>query len=188
MFSEAQLLELFERFKGLGIIIAFLLPFIEAFIPILPIMVFAVVNVNAYGLIPGFLITWSGAVAGAYCVTLLVRTYGQHRFLNRLSKHPQTLRFIRRVDDKGMLPLFLLLCFPFTPSSIVNIVAGLSTIDIKKYLWAVIFGKAIMLFTLSFIGNDIYSFVKAPERSIIVVIVLVILWWIGKRIEKHFER
>lgn len=188
MFTEAQLMDLLQQFKGLGIVIAFLLPFIEAFIPVLPIVVFAVVNVNAYGLIPGFLITWCGAVSGAFLVAIIIRKYGQHRFLKRFSKHPQTLKIIRRVDDKGVMPLFLLLCFPFTPSSIVNIVAGLSTINLKRYLVAVMFGKAIMLMTLSYIGNDIYSFVKAPKKSIIVIIVLICLWWTGKQVEKHIHK
>lgn len=184
-FSEQAIKGYFDTFESFGIIIAFLLPFIEAFLPILPIALFAVVNVNTYGLFLGFIITWLGAFCGGFLVFLIVRKYGQHRFLKRLSKHPHTLKFIRRVDERGVMPLFILLCFPFTPSSLVNIVAALSTIDIKRYLVAVLCGKAVMLFMLSFIGNDIYSFVREPKKSIIVAIALFILWAIGKFLEQR---
>ncbi|WP_414054081.1 TVP38/TMEM64 family protein [Macrococcus equi] len=184
-FSEAAINGYFETFKSFGIIIAFLLPFIEAFFPILPIALFAVVNVNTYGLIWGFIITWLGAFCGAYIVFLLVRRYGQHKFLRHLNRHPHTMKFIRRVNDKGVLPLFILLCFPFTPSSLVNVVAGLSTVSIRRYLIAVLLGKAIMLFMLSFIGSDIYSFVREPKKSIIVAIVLLLLWFTGKLLENY---
>ena len=66
----------------------------------------------------------------------------------------------------------------------INVVAGLSTIPLKQYLIAVLSGKAVMLFILSFIGNDIYSFVREPKKSIIVAIALLILWMIGKLIER----
>lgn len=187
-FSEDAIKGYFDTFESFGIIIAFLLPFIEAFLPILPIALFAVVNVNTYGLFLGFIITWLGAFCGAYIVFLLVRKYGQHRFLRHLNNHPHTLKFIRRVDEKGVVPLFILLCFPFTPSSLINVVAGLSTIKMKHYLFAVLSGKAVMLFMLSFIGNDIYSFVREPKKSIIVAIVLILLWWIGKLLEQHFTK
>ncbi|MCE4955757.1 TVP38/TMEM64 family protein [Macrococcoides caseolyticum] len=187
-FSEEAIQHYFETFESLGIVIAFLLPFIEAFLPILPIAVFAVVNVNTYGLLLGFLITWIGAVSGGYVVFLLVRKYGQHRFLSHLNRHPHTLKFIRRVDEKGVVPLFILLCFPFTPSSVINVVAGLSAVRVHHYLFAVLCGKAVMLFMLSFIGNDIYSFVREPKKSIIVAIVLFVLWLIGKWLEKNITR
>lgn len=187
-FSEDAIKGYFDTFESFGIIIAFLLPFIEAFLPILPIALFAVVNVNTYGLFLGFIITWLGAFCGAYIVFLLVRKYGQHRFLRHLNNHPHTLKFIRRIDEKGVVPLFILLCFPFTPSSLINVVAGLSTITMKQYLFAVLIGKAVMLLMLSFIGNDIYSFVREPKKSIIVAIVLFLLWWIGKLLEQHFTK
>ncbi|MGV2874667.1 TVP38/TMEM64 family protein [Macrococcus capreoli] len=187
-FSEEAIQSYFDTFKSFGIIIAFLLPFIEAFLPILPIALFAIINVNTYGLFMGFIITWLGAFCGAYIVFLIVRKYGQHQFLRHLNKHPHTLKFIRRVDEKGVMPLFLLLCFPFTPSSVVNVVAGLSTVNTKAYLIAVMCSKAVMLIMLSFIGNDIYSFVREPKKSIIVAIVLFILWGLGKIIERQMTR
>ncbi|GGA99050.1 TVP38/TMEM64 family protein [Macrococcus hajekii] len=172
----------------LGIFIGFLLPFIEAFLPVLPIIAFAVVNVNAFGLLPGFFITWSGAVAGAYSVFLLIRRFGQHRFVERLNKHPYVKKMMWRINEQGVLPLFILLCFPFTPSSLINIVGALSNIRQHRYLAAVMAGKAVMLLLLSYIGADLKSFITQPVKTVIVICLLLLLWLIGKKVEDYYER
>lgn len=87
------------------------------------------------------------------------------------------------VEKHGFAPLFLLLCFPFTPSAIVNIVAGLSRISIAQYALAVIAGKMVMIFTMSFVGHDIASLITKPTRTAIVILIIAILWYVGKRIE-----
>lgn len=87
------------------------------------------------------------------------------------------------IERHGFGPLFLLLCFPFTPSALVNIVAGLSRISTSQYILAVIAGKLVMISTISFIGYDLRSMIAQPLRTIPVVIAIFILWFIGKRIE-----
>lgn len=47
--TQEQVQYWFDLFGSLGYIVGFLLPFIEAFIPVLPIIVFVIVNVNAFG-------------------------------------------------------------------------------------------------------------------------------------------
>ncbi|TDM12515.1 TVP38/TMEM64 family protein [Macrococcus lamae] len=186
--SEDSIMGWIERFKSFGIIIAFLLPFLEAFLPILPIVVFAVVNSNAYGIIPGFLLTWSGAFTGAYAVFLMVRYFSETGFIKKMTNRPKVNRFINSVNARGVIPLFILLCFPFTPSSIINVVAALSNIRQREYLLAVGVGKAVMLLILSFVGSDIQSFFIYPQKSGLVILLLIFLWWAGKRLEEHFDK
>lgn len=187
LLNQQALMEWFKEYRMLGIVLAFLLPFIEAFLPFLPIIVFAVVNVNVFGFIPGFLLTWSGAVSGAYIVFIIVRTYGQSRFLKSLNHHPHVRKFIGQIDAHGIIPLFVLLCFPFTPSGIINVVAALSAVQKRHFLLAAAAGKAVMLLLLSYIGNDISSFVTQPKKSIIVLLLLLILWWLGRKVENYYH-
>ena len=92
------------------------------------------------------------------------------------------------VENHGFSPLFLMLCFPFTPSAIVNIVAGLSKVSLWQYGLAVIGGKMVMIFTISFIGYDIPALIHQPVRTVIVLIIIFILWYVGKRIERHLDQ
>ncbi|UTI85341.1 VTT domain-containing protein [Mammaliicoccus sciuri] len=163
-FSEENITELIETFRSFGIFIAFLLPFIEAFLPFLPIILFVIANVNAYGLLLGFIITWAGTVSGSYIVFIIFRVISKKPFMKRVIEQPRVVRFIQWIDEHGFGPLFILLCFPFTPGALVNMVSAFSNISKQVYLIALILSKAIMIFTLSFIGADINSFLQVLKR------------------------
>ncbi|WP_062352159.1 TVP38/TMEM64 family protein [Bacillus kwashiorkori] len=183
-----NLTELIQSYRSFGPIIGITLPLIEAFLPFLPLFIFVMVNASAYGLWLGFLFSWIGACSGAMFVFWIVRKYGQSRALGFLKRHKQVRKFMDWLNRHGFGPLFLLLCFPFTPSSVVNIVAGLSKISFYQYALAVFTGKMVMIFTMSFVGYDIPSLIKQPIRTAIVLLIIFILWFVGKRIEISINR
>ncbi len=188
LLSMETLEEIMNSYKTLGPVIGILLPMLEAFLPFLPLVVFIVANVTAYGLLYGFVLSWAGSVVGSYLVFLIIRKYGRARILNFLTKHQRTSRLIHWVERNGFGPLFLLLCFPFTPSAIVNVVAGLSNIRKSTYLTALILGKLIMIFVISFIGADIRALISQPIRTAIVAAVIALLWVVGKYFEKRLDK
>lgn len=98
-----------------------------------------------------------------------------------MKKHSHVKKLMNWVERHGFGPLFLMLCFPFTPSAIVNIVAGLSRVSIAQYLLAVLTSKMVMIFTISFIGYDISSLIHQPIRTAVVIVVIFILWYAGKK-------
>lgn len=187
-FSMENILELTQSYRAFGPLIGFLLPFLEAFLPFLPLFVFVFANATAYGLWLGFLISWGGTVAGAYVVFLLVRKYGRARFMNFMTKHDKVQKLIHWVERNGFTPLFLLLCFPFTPSALVNLVAGLSNISKHYYLLTVMAGKFVMVFMISFVGYDLRALFTQPLRTAIVIAVIVILYIVGKILEKRLHK
>jgi uncharacterized membrane protein YdjX (TVP38/TMEM64 family) len=178
-----NIMKLINEYRSFGPIPGILLPLIEAFLPFLPLFLFVMANTNAFGLWFGFLFSWIGAVTGALLVFLLVRRFGQRKVLRIIKKHRQVKKLMQWVERHGFGPLFILLCFPFTPSAVVNIVAGLSKIGIYQYMLAVMIGKLVMIFTISYVGHDIRSLITNPFKAIVVGIVIVILWYVGKRIE-----
>ncbi|WP_175988296.1 TVP38/TMEM64 family protein [Bacillus sp. Marseille-Q1617] len=187
-FTLENIMELIQQYKALGPFAGILLPMVEAFLPFLPLVVFVMANANAFGLWFGFLFSWIGAAGGALLVFVLVRRYGEARIFRFLRNNRQVKRLTRWVDKHGFGPLFLLLCFPFTPSALVNVVAGLSSISIAQYMLAVLTGKMVMIFTISFIGYDIISLVKQPVRTVIVGVIIFVLWLVGKQIEIRLNK
>lgn len=187
-FTLENIMEIIEDYRAIGPIPGILLPMLEAFLPFLPLVIFVMANANAFGLWFGFLFSWVGASVGALLVFLLIRRYGQKRFLSFLKKSPKVKKLMAWLERHGFGPLFLLLCFPFTPSAVVNIVAGLSKISIYQYMLAVIAGKMVMIFTISFVGYDIRSLITQPIRTAIVGVVIFILWLVGKQIEIRLNK
>lgn len=186
-FTLENIEELMASYRAFGPFISFLLPFLEAFLPFLPLFVFVVANASAYGLWFGFLLSWAGTVAGGYLVFLVVRNYGQARFLNFMTRHERIQKLILWVERNGFGPLFLLLCFPFTPSSVVNVVAGLSNIKKKYYLLTLMAGKFVMILIVSFVGYDLQALITQPIRTAIVVAVIAVLYILGKYFEKRLN-
>ncbi|MEK3887432.1 TVP38/TMEM64 family protein [Bacillus sp. FSL K6-3431] len=186
-FTIENVMELIEKYRSFGPLPSILLPMLEAFLPFLPLFLFVMASANAFGLGWGFLFSWIGASTGALFVFILVRRYGDTRFFRFLQRKEKVQSLMTWVEKHGFGPLFLLLCFPFTPSAIVNIVAGISRISIYQYMLAVLAGKAVMIFIMSFIGYDVVSLIKQPIRTGIALGIIAILWYVGKHIESKLK-
>jgi uncharacterized membrane protein YdjX (TVP38/TMEM64 family) len=70
----------------------------------------------------------------------------------------------------------------------VNIVAGLSNIKKKIYLVVLLTGKFVMILTISLLGYDIGALLRSPIKLILVIVAIVLLWIIGKIIEKYLNK
>lgn len=186
LMTEEQVQYWFDIFGSLGYIAGFLLPFIEAFIPILPIIVFVIVNVNAFGWFIGTLLAWLGTVAGSYIVFLFFRRLTHTKYMQKIQQRTSVQRLIHFIDRKGVIPIFILMCFPFTPSALVNIVASLSHIKAHAYLIVLIASKFIMIGLVGWLGNDITTLFTNPIRLITIVVVIAVVWLVGRKLEKHF--
>ncbi len=182
------LMQLLKTYEGLGPLPGILLPFIEAFLPFLPLVVFVLANAAAYGLLEGFLLSWFGASAGAICVFMLVRKLGKKRFFIWLRKNKQVDRVTGWLERHGFGPLFLLMCFPFSPSSVINIVAALSKVSFQQFILAVLLGKTVMIFTIAYVGDSIVSFAQNPVKTIVVGICILLFWVFGKFLEQRLQR
>lgn len=187
-FTIENLIELIDKYRALGPLPSILLPMIEAFLPFLPLFLFVMASANAFGLGLGFLYSWIGASVGGMLVFIVIRKFEHLRFFQYLQKRRQVQNLMSWVERHGFGPLFLLLCFPFTPSAVVNIVAAISRINFYQYMLAVLSGKAVMIFIMSFIGYDLVSLIRKPLRTVIVIIIIAILWYIGKIIEKKLQK
>ncbi|MFQ3543817.1 TVP38/TMEM64 family protein [Halobacillus rhizosphaerae] len=178
----------FEQFKSLGPLPGILLPLLEAFLPILPLVGFVLANSVVYGLFKGFLYSWIGSAAGAVLVFLIVRRLGQQRFFRFISRHKQVRKVMSWLEEHGFGPLFLLMCFPFSPSSIINVVSGLSKVNRQQFILATLLGKSVMIFTISYVGSSIASFAQNPVKTIVVGACILLFWILGKYIERRIQK
>ncbi|RSK29266.1 TVP38/TMEM64 family protein [Bacillus sp. HMF5848] len=186
-FTLEHVMELLEQYRGFGPLPGILLPMAEAFLPILPLFIFVIANTNAFGLWLGFLYSWVGACVGALLVFFLVRKFVRGRLANFIGRHEKVKKMMIWIEKHGFGPMFLILCFPFTPSAAVNLVAALSKVSTNQFILAVLAGKMVMIFTMSFIGYDLRALVEQPLRSVIVGVVIFLLWIVGKRIEVRLQ-
>lgn len=175
-----------DKYESFGPLPGILLPFIESLLPFLPLVAIVVANASAYGFWLGFLYSWIGVVTGAFSVFWLVRRFGGRFRQFIVRKYPKSQRLTTFFERKGFTLIFVLACFPFTPSSLVNIVSGLSRIPMYTFLTATMLGKGVMLMLVSYAGYDLTTLIHKPWKLVAICVVFLLLWLIGRKLESHF--
>ncbi|GAA3410432.1 TVP38/TMEM64 family protein [Paenibacillus hodogayensis] len=177
-----------NRFAALGPFPGLFAAWVESLLPFLPLVAILVANVNIYGLGEGFLISWFGVCAGAVTVFWVVRRFGGRlrHFVER--KSPRSTRLIHWLERHGFLPIFLLSCFPFTPSFLVNLVSGISKVPFHTFAIATILGKGVMILMVSLAGYDLADLVKQPWKLVFIIGIFGLMALTGRKIEsKYFK-
>ncbi|TCP29816.1 putative membrane protein YdjX (TVP38/TMEM64 family) [Scopulibacillus darangshiensis] len=179
--------DILHHYRGMGMFLGILLPLLEAFIPILPLILFVVANAAAYGFILGFLLSWIGTCSGSFIVFIFCRKVVQRPLRRWIDKKKKLRSMLMWVERGGFGPVFLVLSIPFTPSSVINVVCGLSNMNARLFYLAVLLGKMVMIGIVTFIGTDWQTLIAKPTRMIIVLVFIVALWIIGKVVEKRMN-
>ena len=184
-FSEDHLHWFLDTFRALGPLPGILLTFMKSFVPPLPTAVIVGVNAAVYGFWPGFILSWIGLVAGSFVSFLLVRAVGKSRIIDRWAAKPKVQKGMRWVQRNGFSYVFLLGVLPVGPFVAVNIAAGLARMPVPSYLLAVILGKGIMVFCVSFVGANFSDFVRQPIWFAGIIAFVLVLLWISKKVESY---
>lgn len=184
--SLSQLEEWFDAFRQFGYIPGFIMLYLRAIVPVLPLTLYVVLLIHAYGLFPGIIISWLGIVSGTFTVFLICKKFVNTIRMKKLKSRKSVQRLISFIDRQGLIPLFVLLCFPFTPNTLINIIASLSHIKIKYYFFVLVISKLISITILGVMGKEIFTIFTNPLRALIMIVLLVVLWFISKKVEQYF--
>jgi len=179
---------LLNKFEALGPLPGLFAAWLESLLPFLPLVAILIANVNIYGLGEGFLLSWVGVFGGALTVFWIIRRFGGglRYFVER--KSPRSTRLIHWLERHGFMPIFLLSCFPFTPSFLVNFVSGISKVPFHTFVTATALGKGVMILIVSFAGYDLVDLFKQPWKLVLVVGIFGLLALTGRKIEsKYFK-
>src|SRR5690625_953216 len=104
---DEYIIELLDNYEKLGPLPGILLPFIEAFLPFLPLVVFVIANGAAYGLLKGFLYSWIGTSIGSVLVFMVIRKLGNKRIFAAIRNNKQVYKVTVWLERHGFGPLFL---------------------------------------------------------------------------------
>lgn len=152
----------------LGGIICSILIIFESVCPILPLFVFMTINMVVFGIIPGFLISYACNVFGCMICYTLSRKFLSN---NKLVKKFKSKSFINKTIDMfkhiKFESLVTLIAMPFTPSFFINSFSGISKMNPKKYITALLIAKVFVLIFWAFIG---ISFIECIKNHIILYI------------------
>lgn len=175
------LLSSFGVFSGIFII------FLESIIPILPLGLFVSLNVITFGSVVGTIISWGGAILGSMTSFFLSRKLGNH-FVKKFKKNKDTIeKYRKKISNLSYPNLVLLIAVPFTPQFAINIGAGLSNMDKKKFFAALILGKLPLVYFWGFIGKSLLESITDISTLAQIVFMLLLAFLVSKIANKFIK-
>jgi uncharacterized membrane protein YdjX (TVP38/TMEM64 family) len=186
--TEEKLKDLLEQYRDFGPFPGIALTFMKSFIPPLPTILIVGVNAAVYGLWLGFLYSWLGIVSGCLVTFLIVRRIAGYPYIARWSQKPKVQKSLVWVRRNAFSYVFLLSLFPVGPFVVINMAAAVARMRLRSFFIAIVFGKAIMVMSVSIIGHDFTRFIKNPIELTYVVLFVGLSLWISKKIETRFTR
>ena len=143
---------------------------------VIPLLLVITVNITLFGFFKGFLWSWFTSVLAAIIIFYSIRYLFTDRFSSKIS--PEQLR---KMEDKGISYIFVARVFPFIPTSLINIMAGLSSITLKKFVVGTAVGNFVYFFILALIPAGLLSSgVSEYMIGIIIIIFLAISYLLSK--------
>ena len=183
---EELINKLTEFIGQFGIFSGFILVFLESMIPVLPLSAFVAINIFTYGNILGFLISYFGTVTGCICSYYLCRKFND--FFEKKYKGNEKVEGLKKKLRNIKLPtLVVILAIPFTPAFAINISAGLTKYDFKKYLSAILIGKLPMIYFWSFIGASLKESLTDVTILIKIAVMLIITYLVSMVVNKFIN-
>lgn len=186
---DIYLTNLFNSIGILAPVLAGVLIIVESIFPILPLALFITINFYFFGSLFGFLLSWTLTILGCYISFLIFRHKVKFWFDSKIiKKHEGKLvKLMIIVENLKLEQLVLLLAIPFTPAFAINIVAGVSSMKPKKFIIALIIGKAFLVFFWGFMGMTLLDSLTNPKKFVQIVILTVLAFIVSKIVNKRFN-
>jgi uncharacterized membrane protein YdjX (TVP38/TMEM64 family) len=84
-----------------------------------------------------------------------------------------------RVVGKGILAVVVIRMIPIAPFSVVNVVAGASTLPLRDFLVGTVLGMTPGILAMAVLGAQIADVARNASWSSMLLLVLAFLGWLG---------
>jgi len=136
-----------------GIAVSIGLMVIHSFVPF-PAELVAIANGMLYGPIWGTVITWTGAMLGAFLAFGLARKLG-YEYINHRLKEKNQQRLKQWISSNGTVAILISRLIPVISFNLINYLAGLSGISKWTFTWTTAVGILPVTIVMVVMGDNI---------------------------------
>jgi len=169
----------------------FLMIVLESIFPFLPLCVFIAFNVEAFGSLFGFLISWCATIVGCILSYLFFRfLVGKKidKYINKNKKKKEKLnKIIQKIRYMKFSTLVVVMALPFSPAFLINIACGVVNVNYKKFVLSLLISKVVIIYFWGFIGTSILDSFVCLENLISVCILLLLAFLISKLVMRKYD-
>lgn len=145
---------------------------------IIPLLLIISINYSLFGFINGFLWSWFTSIIGAALMFYGSRYLLQSWVINKVKDE-----WLKEIEANGFIFVFQGRIIPFIPTSLINIVSGISTIKFKSFINGTIIGNFLYFFILTLVPAGLMK-AEWNESIIITILALSIIFYLYYRKKK----
>ncbi len=179
------------------LLFSFLLPFVEAFLPIFPLIGLVLAsdtlissiwpNAVIFTKLVTILICAAGSIAGAVLVYLFVRNVFKSRLDNKFKDSSKYRSASDFVANANTFVSTMVLSLVIVPVSLFNIAFALSDVKFAKYLTIQIASKVIMVSYVAILGDLIIDIQNDPVLGIMAIVVFTLIVVLGYFVSRRLN-
>lgn len=146
----------------------FIIMVIQNSFTIIPLIIIITINYALFGFFNGLVWSWLTSIIAAG-----IWFFGSRYFFNDWVQKKTNPELLSKMEQNGLLFVFQARIIPFVPTSLINILSGLSSIKFKHFMIGTMFGNLIFFFVLSLIPAGLME--GNMEQNILLGIALVLV-------------
>ncbi len=169
-----------------ALIVSLFIMIIQNSFTVIPLILVITLNFYSFGFFYGFLWSWLSSVIAAMIIFLAIRFWFQDFVHSKVKNHQDMLD---KIENKGMRYVIYGRVFPFFPTSILNIIAGVSNISLRPFTIGTAIGNFFYFFVLALIPYGVFSTNINPLALIIIVLLITgIFYYFNRRKPSFMEK
>ena len=177
MSSIETVVENLKDYKGYSMLVYVIAQIIQIVICVIPGQMLQFAAGYLFGFWPGLLLSWAGALIGAFVSYYLAKLLGQG-ILYLIFDEEQMDHFIEKLNSKkALIAVFAIYLIPGLPKDACSYAAGISNMKLKPFLIVSLIGRTPAMAGSLLIGNQVE--LGSYTAAIIIAVCAVILFILG---------
>ena len=169
-----------------GPIFGVLLILLESIIPALPLAVFIALNISAFGLVFGIILSWLATCLGCY-LSFCFFSFISKKITKEFIKKKKLEKVINKMKNIEFANLVVIIALPFTPAFAINIAAGIVRMNKRKFILALLIGKIFMVIFWGCVGKTLIESVTDITTIFILSGFILAAFFISKFVSKKMN-
>lgn len=179
---QDSLLQLFNEYSGLAIIISITISILIAVIAVVPSVFITAANILFFGFWNGMLISFLGEAIGAGIAFLLYRKGLKKTIQNKLQQYPKANRLLEAANKEAFYLIFSLRLIPFVPSGLITFAASMGKVSFYLFFIASSLGKLPALLLEAYAVLEVTRF-GWQGKLLLSMVAIGLLYWVIKKIK-----
>ena len=159
----------------------------EPLLPFLPMFIFVTFNLLVFGYVLGFILSYICSVLGCLLFYILVNKLFYNKAKKFYKDKTKINNLVTRYKNIKFETLTTIISMPFTPAFMINSLAALSNMPLKKYIGAEIVAKIFITIFWGFMGVSLIKCFEDPKYLVIIFAMLACGYLLSKLINKKYK-